>query len=144
MAEAATRAPEPMALDYVFQMQLAFGPPRLMRTPRGGRVFAPVMGGRITGPRLAGEVVPETGGDFGFLRRDGVEDLHARFMLRAEDGTDIYVQHTGYVREDGYVRLTPFFDAPKGSPHAWLNNTLLVARGEPAEGGLVLTYYAVA
>ena len=141
--DAANRDPEPLVLTYAFTMTLRFGPPRLMRTPRGGRVFAPVMGGEITGPRLTAEVVPESGADFGFLRRDGVEDLHTRFMLRAADGTDIYVQHTGYVREDGYVRLTPFFDAPRDCPHAWLNNTILVARGEPAEDGLALTYFAV-
>ena len=143
MADDTHRAAEPLSLEYAFTMTLVFGPPRLMKTPRGGRVFAPVMEGQITGPRLTGRIMPETGADFGTVRRDGVEDLHARFMLQADDGTDIYVQHTGYVREDGYIRLTPFFDVDRASPHAWINNTILVARGEPSEDGLVLTYFAV-
>lgn len=137
------REPEVMALAFAFTMTLVFGPPKLMKTPRGGRVFAPVMGGEITGPRLTGKIMPETGADFGTVRRDGVEDLHTRFMLKATDGTDIYVQHIGYVREDGYIRLTPFFDVDRNTPHAWLNNTILVARGEPSQDGLTLTYWAV-
>ena len=137
-------APEPIALEPAFQLTVELSRRELTRTVHGGRVFAPVAGGRAWGPRLQAELVGGSGAEFGLVRADAVEDMMSRWMLRAADGTDIFMHQTGYRRPDGYIRTTPFFDAPRDSPHAWLNNTLLIGVGRPAgPGAVTFAYHAL-
>jgi len=139
------RDAEPIELELAFQMRVDFERRVVTRTPRGERLFAPVAGGTVWGPRLTAEVVPQTGADYGLQRHDAVEDIHSCFMLRAADGVDIFIRQIGYRREaDGYLRVTPFFDAPRESAHAWLNNTILLGLGQEGPAASVLfTYHRV-
>jgi hypothetical protein len=103
-------------------------------------------GSTIRGPRLNGTVVDYSGADWPAIRADGVVELNAHYMLRADDGALIYIRNMGYVHrlppepwqastaEAGsepttYFRCTPYFRAPAG-PHEWLNHTVLVGIGK--------------
>jgi hypothetical protein len=135
-----------VSLDYAFKIEAEFDPRRQTRTPRGGRLFQPITGGVISGPRLNGKVYPDSGGELDFVRPDRVEDINARFMLNADNGEWIYVEHSGYHRQgDGYYRVAAFFDAEGSGNYAWLNDTIVIATAQLASDGrrAVFTYYAV-
>ena len=95
-------------------------------------------GGTVSGPRLDGELVEYSGADWPVIRTDGVVELNAHYMVRANDGALIYIHNLGYVhgpleRQGGeilppYFRCTPYFRAPEGR-HDWLNRTVLVGIG---------------
>lgn len=96
-------------------------------------------GGTVEGPLLGGVLVDHSGADWPIIRTDGVVELNAHYMIRADDGALIYIRNLGYVhgrleRPDGavlepYFRCTPYFRAPAG-PHEWLNRTVIVGIGQ--------------
>ena len=161
MTEAAGRPADvevpQLELEYVFQVRIDFKERVRFQTPYGKRVYVPVEGGEIWGPRLQGRVVPRSGADYA-----GPLGLNAHYMLEAADGTPIYINNRGYLRRvDGkevplddptwggeaehYFRISPTFDAPIG-PHDWLTRTLIVGTGERRSrphDHTIFTYYAV-
>lgn len=96
-------------------------------------------GSTVSGPLLNGMLVDHSGADWPIIRGDSVVELNAHYMLRADDGTLIYVRNLGYVHGPinvdagndetktipAYFRCTPYFRAPAG-PHDWLNRTVIV------------------
>lgn len=120
----------------------------------------------VSGPRLNGRLFDHSGADWPIVRADGVVDLHAHYMIEADDGTPIYIRNMGYVhgplRAAGqgrdeepsiprYFRCTPYFRAPAG-PHDWLNRTVVVGVGkrvpkllpEDPQDHSLFRYYAIA
>jgi hypothetical protein len=135
-------------LEHAFDIRLEFDQ-RLRYGPMagGGHMgFTAVAGGEVWGPRLNGNAVPHSGGDWARIRDDGIIEFNAHYMLQAGDGTLIYMRNVGYGRtgmrplSDGeeydeaerakfYFRVTPKFEAPAG-PHDWLARTVLLGFGE--------------
>src|SRR4051794_23777209 len=73
-------------MEYVGQVEVAVAPPLVVGTgPLGERRIVPILGGRVAGPRLAGEILPG-GADFQLIRPDGVTEIVARYTLRLDDG----------------------------------------------------------
>lgn len=133
-----------VALDYSFQLHAECDARKVSKTPRGGRVYRAITGGKIEGPRLNGAVYPHSGGDYGVIRAsDGVEDIAARFMVRATNGEWIYIQHVGYRRPDGYHVVQALFDADATGPYAWLNDAIMLANVVESDGGkrAIYSYY---
>jgi hypothetical protein len=158
MTEAATEIEIPqIELSYAFQVRVNFSERVRITTPAGRRVYVPVDGGEVWGPRLQGRVVPRSGADYA-----DVYGLNAHYMLETKDGAMIYLYNRGYLyRSDGletpaddpkwggdaehYFRICPTFDAPVG-PHDWLTRTLFIGTGErhaEPEDHTIFTYYAV-
>jgi len=147
---------EPIKLEYVFQIRIDFNERVSFQTPNGRRAYVPAVSGVIEGPRLEGIVVPHSGADYA-----GNGRLNAHYMLKASDGTMIYINNTGYLypvdgkpldRNDPswggdrefYFRITPVFDTPIG-PHDWLTRTVIVGTGKRHANPdyTIFTYYAV-
>jgi Protein of unknown function (DUF3237) len=147
---------EPIKLEYVFQIRIDFNERVSFQTPNGRRAYVPAVSGVIEGPRLQGIVVPHSGADYAANGR-----LNAHYMLKASDGTMIYIHNTGYLypldgkpidRNDPswggdrefYFRITPVFDTPVG-PHDWLTRTVIVGTGKrhAKPDYTIFTYYAV-
>lgn len=147
---------EPIKLEYVFQIRIDFSERVSFQTPNGRRAYVPAVSGVIEGPRLQGIVVPHSGADYA-----GNGRLNAHYMLKASDGTMIYINNTGYLypvdgkpidRNDPswggdrefYFRCTPVFDTPVG-PHDWLTRTVIVGTGKrhAKPDYTIFTYYAV-
>jgi hypothetical protein len=133
----------PVTLAYAFQLKARFDPAHRETTPHGQRVFQSITGGTITGPGLTGAVFPDSGGNFGAVRSDGVDQLYARFMVKAGNGEWLYFSHVGYHRPDGYFRIQAYFDADVQGPHAWLNDAVLIGSAEASQDGrdVTFTYY---
>jgi len=136
-----------VGLEHVFDVTITFGADRAIVGPLPGGAmqgYTPPHSGIVKGPRLNGSVVPHSGADYATLRPDGVIELNAHYMLKADDGTLIYLHNRGYIvsapKEGGvandqgliqpaYFRFTPTFRVPAG-PHDWLARTVLVGAGE--------------
>lgn len=126
-------------LEHVFDIEVLFGADRAIFGPLpsgDSQGYTPAIGGTISGPRLAGSVVPHSGADYALVRPDGVIELKAHYLLEAEDGTKIYIQNLGYLvraqpgnPQPSYFRVTPYFRVPQG-PHDWLSRTVIVGGGE--------------
>ena len=153
----------PPGLSFAFRIVLRFDAgPRLRFDPAykaGRRGFVAVQGGEISGPRLNGRVVPQSGGDWPWFWPDGLVDFEAHYQLEAQDGTPIYIHNRGIAwsapdvlarleagqpvsPDETYCRVTPRFEAPAG-PHEWLNRTVFVGKGERRGAQSVFDYYAV-
>ncbi|MFO1427378.1 MAG: DUF3237 family protein [Steroidobacteraceae bacterium] len=113
----------------------------------------------ITGPRLQGRVLPQSGGDWPMFWPGGLVDFEAHYQLEAADGTPIYIHNRGIAwssaevlarleagqgvaPHETYCRITPRFEVPDG-PHEWLGRTLFVGTGERRGAHSVFDYYAV-
>ncbi len=82
----------PIKLEYVFQISIDFSERVSFQTPNGRRSYVPAISGVVEGPRLQGIVVPHSGADYA-----GNGRLNAHYMLKASDGTMIYINNTGYL-----------------------------------------------
>lgn len=143
-----------LQLRHAFSLTIFFRERVRIRSD-AGRVFVPVIGGEVWGPRLSGRILPYGGADYA-----GGRGLDASYMIEAADGALIYINNRGFMKRlDGSppdrqpirprapgevpsqdfvappdsevplrMRLAPAFDAPTG-PHGWLNSTLLVGHG---------------
>ncbi len=132
--------------EFVFETRVDFSVERCIfgPLPDGSRQgYTPLTTGTISGPRLSGRVLPQSGADFAIVRGDGVIEINSHYILEADDGTLIYISNSGYLvpaapgtaqivdgtPQPAYFRFTPMFRVPAG-PHDWLNRTIVIGTGE--------------
>ena len=133
-------------------------PQELGETPQGRRRIIGITGGRFSGERLSGRVLPG-GADWQLVRADGVADLDARYTLETEDGALIYVRNRGYRHGPAavltklskgenvdpslyYMRTTPRFETGDAR-YAWLNRMVCVATGARRPAAVELDVYEI-
>lgn len=146
------------SLEYVFEIRASIAPDfHIGRGPDERLSFTPVTGGSVSGPRLAGEILPG-GGDWA-VERFGTAQLEARYLIRADDGAVIDILNRGYfratpallarmdagenVREDEpdlYFRTAPVFqtDAPQ---HRWLTEHQFVGLARDEDGQVCIRVF---
>lgn len=84
------------ALEYCFELQVDVTPPRRIGRGEGGQLhFTPITGGRLTGPRAEGAVLPG-GGDW-WVDHGLTTQLDARYLIEI-DGHVVDVVNRGYWR----------------------------------------------
>ena len=145
--------------DLVGQVDATVTAPMLVgRGPAGERRIVPVLGGRIAGPRLNGEILPG-GADFQLIRDDGVAEIEARYTLKLDDGALVYVVNRGIRHaapedmarllrgesvppERVYFRTAPVFETAAPA-HAWLHRSLFLGFGERRPDSVRVRIYAV-
>ena len=127
-------------------------------TPQGRRRIIGITGGRFSGERLSGRVLPG-GADWQVIRADGVADLDARYTLETGDGALIYVRNWGYRhgpeeviqqlsrgeavdRSRYYMRTVPRFETGDAR-YAWLNRIVCVATGARRAAAVELDVYEI-
>ena len=149
----------PLTLTHAFTAFVDAGVPlELGAVGTGRRRIIPILGGSVSGPRLAATILPG-GADWQIIRPNGTAEVVARYTLQATDGTLIAVTNTGLRRgppeviarlaagepvdpAEYYFRTAPVFAAPPG-PHAWLCETIFVATGERHAKQVVIKVFAV-
>ena len=132
-------------LEYAFQLRARFDAPHVSKTPKGDFRYQDITSGDVRGERLTATVYADSGGQYDTLRLDRVRDVDAHFILKAENGEWIYVEHVGYRRQDGYYRAIAYIDADTKGTHDWLNNTTFVVTAkESADEREVVFYYYLA
>lgn len=112
--------------------------------PHGRRRVIPILGGTFSGERLSGRVLGGAN-DYQIIRRDGVLELQARYVIETASGALIYVENNGM--RDGppallaaqargelvdasqiYFRAVPRFEtaAPE---YQWLTRRIFLSSG---------------
>jgi hypothetical protein len=146
-------------LHGLFQAEIELARPQeLGAGPAGRRRIIGITGGRFSGARLSGRVLPG-GADWQLVRADGVAELDARYTLETHDGALIYVRNRGYRHGPGavleriaagenvdpgqyYMRTTPLFET--GDPrYAWLNRIVCVATGARRPAAVELDVFEI-
>ena len=148
-----------MNLQPLFKAEIALAKPQeLGDTPQGRRRIIGITGGRFSGERLSGRVLPG-GADWQVIRADGVADLDARYTLETADGALIYVRNRGYRHGPPdiisrlaageaidpslyYMRTTPRFETGDAR-YAWLNRIVCVATGARRPAAVELEIFEV-
>jgi hypothetical protein len=146
-------------LQRLFKAEITLAAPQeLGETPQGRRRIIGITGGRFSGERLSGRVLPG-GADWQVIRADGVADLDARYTLETSDGALIYVMNRGYRHgppeiikrlSSGeavdpslyYMRTTPRFETGD-SRYAWLNRIVCVASAARRPAAVELEVFEV-
>ena len=83
------------SMAYVFTIDVALQPPIVLaESPLGRRVYIPIVGGTVRGPRLQAEIIPG-GGDRAVERVREVMDIHANYLVRTHDDVVIEVDNRG-------------------------------------------------
>jgi len=145
--------------DFVGEVNATVAPPLLVgRGPAGERRIVPILGGRVTGPRLEGEILPG-GADYQLIRADGVAEIEARYTIRLGDGALVYVVNRGLRHaapedmarllrgepvppERVYFRTTPIFETAAPAL-AWLTRSLFLGLGERRPDSVRVRIFAI-
>ena len=148
-----------MNLRALFKAEIALAAAQeLGDTPHGRRRIIGITGGRFSGERLSGRVLPG-GADWQVIRVDGVADLDARYTLETSDGALIFVSNRGYRHGPPevlkrlfsgepvdpslyYMRTTPRFETGDAR-YAWLNRLVCVATGARRAAAVELEVFEV-
>lgn len=130
----------PIGFAPAFTLTLRFETMPEERTPHGGRIMRKIIGGEIAG-RITGSVYPSGGGEYSLRRDDGVIDHHSHVMLRTEEGEWFYIRNMGYVRPDGYERVTSWVDVDVRSAHNWTLGLFFIGFVTNAEYDVSRTAY---
>ena len=99
------------------------------RTQYGSRRVAVGLEGSVAGPRLTATVMPGAL-DFELTLANGTVEIEQTMVLRAADGSYVYVRNAGTGSDAADVRVVVDFEAPNSSAHASLNSGSYVARRE--------------
>ena len=127
-------------------------------TPYGERRLVGITGGTVTGPKLAGRILPG-GADWQIVRGDGAADIQARYVIEAAGGARIMVDSKGLrhgppqvleklARGDTvdpalyYFRTAMRFETADPA-FDWLNRVLALARGAREARAVRLDVYEV-
>jgi hypothetical protein len=136
--------------EHLFDYQASLKPPvSIGPGPFGNRVFHEASGGRVSGPRVNGEVL-SGGGDWALIGPDGWTRLDVRGQCRTDDGALLYFTYRGLIEpseavvraiasggetafEDQYFRIS--LEVETGDPrYRWLTQTALTGRGRICAG----------
>lgn len=140
-------------LEFVMQLKVTLGEAyNVGATPQGNRNVIPITGGTFEGPLLRGTIL-SGGADYQLSNADGSRTtLEAIYSIRTADGVYIHVRNRGIIYngkdEHGqptfYFKAAPQFEAPAGSPYAWLNNAIYVCSPDfSQQGGITLNVWKV-
>ena len=133
----------PLKLEYAFQLRAKYDPPRESPTPKGTFRYQDITSGELVGDKLKGSIYPDSGGQYDTVRGDRIRDVDAHFMLKAENGEFIYIEHVGYRRPDGYYRAIGYIEAKTDGAYDWVNNSTFVvtAKESSDQREVAFTYY---
>lgn len=140
-------------------LEVEAGPPRSLGMGRlGQRRIIPIAGGRVTGSRLNGRVLPG-GADWLTVSHDGVSLMDARYVLETDDGALVEIIDQGYRHgpeaviksllagadvppESYYMRSSIRLES--GAPaYSYVNRMIFVGTGAKTPAGVQIDIYAV-
>ena len=124
----------------------------------GQRRIIPIVGGRVTGPMLTGQIL-SLGADWQTIWGNGTAELDTRYAIETHDGATIEVINYGYrhgppeviadlaagenVDPNAYYMRT-HARLETGDPrYDWVNKTLFVGRGQRKAAQVIISLYRI-
>ncbi|MGE0605267.1 MAG: DUF3237 family protein, partial [Xanthobacteraceae bacterium] len=81
--------------DPIMQIEADLEAPQLFgNTPYGERRVINITGGKVSGPRLRGKILPG-GADWQIIRADGAADIFAKYTVQIDGGGFVLVTSAG-------------------------------------------------
>ncbi|MEH2324913.1 MAG: DUF3237 domain-containing protein [Nostoc sp.] len=150
---------------FLFEARIQIQPPMdVGQAPDGHRMIFMAKSGHFDGPKLKGEVIPMSGGDWSRIRADGSGAIDVRQCLKTHDGAIILMTYGGRMvastenfeyavdyskpddpkgaEEQYYFRINPLFETGD-ERYAWLNNIVAIGKGRTGDGGVIHEVFAV-
>lgn len=146
--------------EFAFEACVAVAQPLIVgESSHGLRRVVPIIGGTFAGPNFNGRVLAG-GGDWQFVRPDGVLEVHAKYTLETDDGILIAVDNRGIRHatpavmerltrgeavdpKDYYFRTAARFEAPLNSKYNWLNRKLFIAVAERQPTAAIVRFFTI-
>jgi hypothetical protein len=139
-SEASTTTSLPV--EHLFSVHLDIGASTFIKDgPQGNKIIAPIASGTITGARVNGIVVPNSGADWVSMGPKGEMRLDVRFTIHTNDDAAIYVTYGG-VLAAGRALSAPLFETGD-ERYTWLNALQGVGIGSAQAGGVDYEFYAL-
>lgn len=149
----------PPVLTHVCDLDVELAPIREMGQGRAGhRRIIPIVGGRVTGPKLNGTIL-NLGADWQTIFADGTAELDTRYGFETDDGATIEIRNYGYRHgpaeviaaiargeevDPGSYYMRTHARLETGDPrYAWVNKTLFVGTGARLQGQVVVSLFAL-
>ncbi len=154
-----TNGPPPPALLLLGDLTAEVGAPiDVGEGPHGRRRIIPILGGTFKGARVSGRVLGGAN-DYQIIRRDGVLELQARYVIETAEKELIYVENTGM--RDGppdllaaqargelvdpgqiYFRAIPRFETA-AKDYLWLTRRIFISAGARYPDRVVIRFFEV-
>jgi Protein of unknown function (DUF3237) len=150
------------SLRHVCDLSISVSPPieagqTQGLSTRGLRRIIPITGGTVRG-RINGTVL-QAGADFQMITSDTTADLDARYILRLDDGSHVYVHNTALRRASAedvaklvrgepvdparvYFRCVPRFEV-ENPALLWLTQSVFIGTATRSPYGVELSVYEV-
>lgn len=149
----------PPVLTHVCDLEVELAPVREMGPGRAGaRRIVPIVGGRVSGPRLNGRIL-NLGADWQTILADGMAELDTRYGFETDDGATIEIVNYGYrhgppeviaavargeeVDPSTYYMRTHARLETGDARYAWVNRTLFVGTGARLKGQVIVSLFAL-
>ena len=147
------------ALRHLADLDVELGAPiELGDGPRGRRRIIPIVGGKVSGERLSGDLL-NLGADWQTILADGTSELDTRYAMRTHDGATIDIRNFGFrhgpkevvdalMRGETvdpsryYMRTQPRFETGDAR-YAWLNRIIAIGTGARLADGVRITFFEV-
>ncbi|NNE12548.1 MAG: DUF3237 domain-containing protein [Ilumatobacter sp.] len=144
-------------LDHVCDLHVrAGGRSALGDTGLGERRTVAIVGGRVEGPAIDGEIVGD-GADWQTVRPDGTVEIDARYLIETHDGARIEIADRGIrhgppdvmarlatgevVPADEYTMIGAIRMTTGDDRYRWVNTALFVGVGARTADGVTISVY---
>lgn len=142
----------------IFSLSVRLAPPICIAGTLGERRFIAVLGGKVEGPRLSGEILP-VGEDLQSIRPDGAVELDIRTVIQTISGHHVYLSGRGIRHgapetlariaageevpsSEYYFRESLYFET--GDPELdWLTRCVTVAKGRRSRSTATIDVFQV-
>ncbi len=132
-----------LPVEHLFSAHLDVGTPTSIKDgPEGTKLIVTITGGTITGQRVNGTIVENSGGDWVSIGAKGDLRIDVRFTVMTDDGAAIYVSYRG-VLLGGKALCAPLFETGD-ERYDWLNKVQGVGIGNASADGVDYEFYALA
>ncbi len=157
-----------IATEYLFELRIPQKAEDILdmgTTPLSRLVYSVAEQGSFVGPKLKGEVVHLSGGDWTRIRADMSISLDVRIVLKTEDGALVYMTYTGLMvaadqsdflymidankaddpegaKTRFYYRITCQFETGD-QRYAWLNHVLAIGSGRLGDKQAIYEVFAI-
>ncbi len=149
----------PPLLTHACDLQVELAPIHEMGQGRAGhRRIVPIIGGRVSGPRLNGRIL-NLGADWQTILPDGMAELDTRYAMETDDGATIEIVNYGFrhgppeviaaiargqeVDPATYYMRTQARLETGDARYGWINRTLFVGTGARLQGQVIVSLFAL-
>ncbi len=150
--------------EFLFEIKIPLcSPIDIGQAPDGHRMIFMAQSGSFEDPKIKGEVIPMSGGDWSKIRADSSGASDVRLSLKTDDGAIVLMTYFGrmvassenleyaldFSKPDDpqgadryYFRTNPLFETGD-KRYAWLNHIVAVGKGRTGDNGVIYEVFEV-